>query len=303
MHAEPVLLVEDDEPEPRERDGRGQGGVRPDHEVDGAAREIARLTASPPRPPARGPRGARGGAASPRASAENVAWCCAASASVGATRSPWMPGRDRGQQRARGDRGLAAADVAEEEAPHRDRLPEVGEDLRRAPSSWPGVSGNGMRSRMRDADRGRGRERRRRTRRGGGSPRARPAPARAAGRTRAAPPAGSRSSSAHGSWMRRRAVVQRLEPRTASRTASGSGSGSGADEIERLPHEPPQRPLGHLRDRRVDGSTSRRSSARCSSDSTTQRSAPLSFVPSSTRGPSRGRDRPASTLSFSQPRL
>ena len=122
-----MLLVEDDEPEPGELDGRGQRGVRPDHEIHAAAGDRAphggRLRRGPP---AGEELETEPRTLEPRRQRRVV---LRRQGVGGSDEESLMSGRDRGEQRARGDGGLAAADVPEQEAPHRDRLLQVGEDL------------------------------------------------------------------------------------------------------------------------------------------------------------------------------
>ena len=146
--AEPVLLVDDaSRGADRERQRRRAGPACRRASCTRPRRQSSRSASR-----ARGRRGAgqqrEAQRRAARRAAPSVRRCCSASTSVGHHHQR-LAARRRDQRRgAERHGGLAAADVADEQAPHRPRAPEVARDLveRRAPASAVSVKGSAART-------------------------------------------------------------------------------------------------------------------------------------------------------------
>ena len=120
LHAEALLLVDDDQAEVRERDVLAEQPVRADDDVDRAVGQSGqRSLVLPRRVEARTAVGPGSGRA--RSRCVKVRTCCSASTFVGTRTADLPPGADDLEERPQRHLGLAVADVAAQQAVHRLR--------------------------------------------------------------------------------------------------------------------------------------------------------------------------------------
>ena len=140
-HAEAMLLVDDRETEPLERDGLLHQRVRPDDHLDLARRESGEDLLRARTGDARGEKRVPRPAACEQRRERPVVLL---RQKLGRRHERGLRARgDRDARRERGDDGLSRPDIALEQARHRHRPREVRADLSRTPRSWSAVSVNG----------------------------------------------------------------------------------------------------------------------------------------------------------------